>query len=155
MNQKEIIKEKVLRLAQEAIRGFSVEIEDVEIIGHRGRMIVRIIIDSQDGISINDCERVSRQIEALLDIEDPIPTSYTLEVSSPGLDRPLKSIKDYKRFISKLVRIITKEKLNNQTFFIGRIKAVEGDEILLQINNHTEVRIPFNIIAKANLEVEF
>ncbi len=152
--QRNIIKERVFRLAKEVTEKMTVQVEDVEILGQRGRLTVRVIIDSPEGVSIRDCELVSRQLEALLDIEDPIPGSYTLEVSSPGLDRPLKSIKDFQRFTGKLARIITREKIENQTFMIGWIRGVEGEDIILQTKKKT-IRIPFEVIEKANLEVEF
>jgi ribosome maturation factor RimP len=152
--QRSIIRERVLKLAEEVTEKMPLQVEDVEILGQRGRLTVRVIIDSPDGVSIRDCELVSRQLEALLDIEDPIPGSYTLEVSSPGLDRPLKSIKDFQRFIGRLARIITKKKIENQTFMIGWIRGVEGEDIILQTKKKT-IRIPFDIIEKANLEVEF
>jgi ribosome maturation factor RimP len=152
--QRDIIKERVFRLAKEVTEKMTVQVEDVEILGQKGRLTVRVIIDSPEGVSIRDCELVSRQLEALLDIEDPIPGSYTLEVSSPGLDRPLKSIKDFQRFTGKMARIITKEKIENQTFMIGWIRGVEGEDIILQTKKKT-IRIPFEVIEKANLEVEF
>lgn len=153
MNREEIIR-KVKVLAEEVLENTDLSLEDIELLGSPGRLTLKVIIDSPRGISINDCERVSRQLEALLDIEDPIPGSYTLEVSSPGLDRPLKTIKDFIRFSGRLVRVTTTEKVANQTFFIGRIRAVESDTVHLEVKGRI-LKIPYRIIKKANLEVEF
>ncbi|RME67708.1 MAG: ribosome maturation factor RimP [Nitrospirae bacterium] len=153
MNREELRK-KVLALAEEAAEVAGVEVDDVEILGHPGNMTVRVIIDSEQGITIDDCERVSRQLEALLDIEDPIEGSYNLEVSSPGLDRPLRKIEDFVRFKGRLARVITKERIDNQTFFVGRIEDVEdGDVVVLKLKKKT-LNIPFRLISKARLEIE-
>ncbi|RME63016.1 MAG: ribosome maturation factor RimP [Nitrospirae bacterium] len=153
MNREEIIR-KVKALVEEVLENTDLSLEDIELLGSPGRLTLRVIIDSPKGISINDCERVSRQLEALLDIEDPIPGSYTLEVSSPGLDRPLRKIEDFIRFSGRLARVTTSEKVANQTFFIGRIRAVEKDTVHLEVKGRL-LKIPFHIIKKANLEVEF
>jgi ribosome maturation factor RimP len=151
---KEELRKKVLELAEEASEVAGVQVDDVEILGHPGNMTVRVIIDSEQGITIEDCERVSRQLEALLDIEDPIEGSYNLEVSSPGLDRPLRKIEDFVRFRGRLARVITKERIENQTFFVGRIEDVqEGEVVVLKLKNGY-VSIPYNVISKARLEIE-
>ena len=150
---REDLRKKVLALAEEAADVAGVEVDDVEILGHPGNMIVRVIIDSEQGISIDDCERVSRQLEALLDIEDPIEGSYNLEVSSPGLDRPLRKIEDFIRFKGRLARVITRQRIDNQTFFVGRIEEVQDDIVLLRLKNRS-VSIPYALISKARLEIE-
>ncbi len=150
---KEELRKKVLALAEEAADVAGVQVDDVEILGHPGNMIVRVIIDSEQGISIDDCERVSRQLEALLDIEDPIEGSYNLEVSSPGLDRPLRKIEDFIRFKGRLARVITRQRIDNQTFFVGRIEDVQNDVVLLRLKNK-RVSIPYALISKARLEIE-
>ncbi len=154
MGSKELIKKKVVELAKEAVETAGVELDDVELLGQTGKMIVRVTIDSEGGVGIKECERVSRQLEALLDVEDPIPGSYTLEVTTPGLDRPLRSLRDFERFKGRLARVVTSERIDKQTFFVGRIKSVEGDRIVLELDNR-EVEIPYNIVSKARLEIEF
>lgn len=96
---------------------------------------------------------MSRQLEALLDIEDPIEGSYNLEVSSPGLDRPLRKIEDFIRFKGRLARVITRQRIDNQTFFVGRIEEVQDDIVLLRLKNRS-VSIPYALISKARLEIE-
>ncbi len=154
MVSRETIRKKVMELAREATEIAGVELFDVELLGQRGKMIVRVTIDNEQGIGIKDCERVSRQLEALLNVEDPIQGSYTLEVTTPGLDRPLRNIEDFERFKGRLARVVTTERIDNQTFFIGRIKAVKGDTIVLELDNK-EVEIPYKIVSKARLEIEF
>jgi len=146
------IKKKVLKLAEDIADEQGVELFDVEILG-RGKLLLRVMIDSEEGITLDDCERYSRGLEALLDVENPIPVSYTLEVSSPGLDRPLRNLKDFEKHAGKLARIITAEKIDNQNLFIGRILDVNSDFVKLFVHDR-ELDIPFNKISKARLEVE-
>lgn len=116
--------EKVSELAAEVAGDLQLELVSVEVTGRGRRSMVRIVIDKQGGVTISDCEKMSRGLEALLDVEDPIAGTYMLEVGSPGLDRPLHSQRDYERSIGKLARIVTSEQVGNQTFFIGRIVDV-------------------------------
>jgi ribosome maturation factor RimP len=111
------------------------------------------MIDREGGVTLDDCERFSRDLEALLDVENPITVSYTLEVSSPGLDRPLRNLNDFKKHTGKLARIITAEKIENQNLFIGRILDVSSDFVKLSVHGR-ELDIPSGIISKARLEVE-
>jgi len=143
-----------MELATEATEIAGVELFDVGLIGRRGKMILRVAIDNEQGIGIKECERVSRQLEALLDVEDPIQGTYTLEVTSPGLDRPLRNIEDFERFKGRQARVVTTERIDNQTFFTGRIKSVKGDIIVFELDNK-EVEIPYKIVSKARLEIEF
>ncbi|OHE56310.1 MAG: hypothetical protein A2027_02830, partial [Thermodesulfovibrio sp. RBG_19FT_COMBO_41_18] len=111
-------------------------------------------IDKQGGVTLNDCERFSKSLGTVLDVENPFPGSYTLEISSPGLDRPLKGVKDFEKNKGKLARVITVEKIENQKFFIGRILEVSNHFVKLLVNER-KIDIPFDRISKARLEVEF
>jgi ribosome maturation factor RimP len=146
------IKNRVLELGKQVADEQGVELFDIELLG-RGKLLLRVMIDKEGGITLDDCERFSRSFEALLDVEDPIPMSYTLEVSSPGLDRPLKELKDFEKNIGKLARIITIEKIENQNLFIGRILKANS-EFLKLLAHGQEIDIPFDKISKARLEVE-
>ena len=148
----EDIRNRVLRLAKDVADEQGVEIFDVELLG-RGKLLLRVVIDKEGGVTLNDCERFSRSLEAVLDVEDPIPMSYTLEVSSPGLDRPLRGIKDFEKHKGKLARIVTAEKIENKDLFIGRIIEVRSDFVRLLVEG-SEKDIPFDKISKARLEVE-
>lgn len=148
----DIIKNKVTKLARQVAEEQEVELFDIALSG-RDRILLRVTIDKEGGVTLDDCERFSRSLEAILDIEDPIPVSYTLEVSSPGLDRPLRDLKDFEKNLRKLARIVTVEKIENRNLFIGRILQVNGESIRLLVNGH-EIDIPFVKISKARLEVE-
>jgi ribosome maturation factor RimP len=147
-----ILKQKVLMLAKQVADEHGVELFDIELLG-RGKVVVRAFIDKEGGVTLDDCERFSKSLSAILDVEDPLPHSYTLEVSSPGLDRPLRDIKDFKINSGKLARVITVEKIENQNFFIGHIKEVDHNLITLTVSNR-EIAIPFEKIAKAKLEID-
>jgi ribosome maturation factor RimP len=146
------IKNKVLRLAKQVADEQGVELFDIELLG-KGKLLLRVIIDKEGGVSLDDCEKLSKNLGAILDVEDPLPGPYTLEISSPGLDRPLKGITDFEKNRGKLARIVITEKIENQYFFIGRIIKVNNQFIKLLVNGR-EIDIPFEKISKAKLEVE-
>jgi ribosome maturation factor RimP len=146
------IRQKLLRMAEQAAMNQGLEIADIELLG-KGKKLLRVFIDKQDGVTLDDCERFSKSFGALMDIESPFTGSYTLEVSSPGLDRPLKTIDDFEKNKGKLARIITAEKIENQNFFLGRIAEVHDMNIRIVIGEHV-IDIPFHTITKARLEIE-
>jgi ribosome maturation factor RimP len=116
--------------------------------------VLRLIIDKQGGVGLDDCATASREISQLLDIEDFIDQAYKLEVSSPGLDRPLKSMSDFQRYIGRKARIKTIESIAGEHVFIGKIQQTEGETIILEVGPK-EVTIPFSQVSKARLEIEF
>lgn len=149
------LEKRIHNLVSKVAEDYGYELIEVKLLGKGKRTILRVYIDKEGGITLNDCEYFSRRLENILDIEDPIKGSYTLEVSSPGLNRPLKRIEDFKKNIGKMVRLITDQKINNQTFFIGRILDVTDDSLRLLIKEgKKEVIIPFKLIDRANLEIE-
>ena len=145
-------RQKVSDLAEQVAAGQGLEISDIELLG-KGKLLLRVILDKEGGVTLDDCERFSRSFGALLDVENAIQGSYTLEVSSPGLDRPLKKMKDFEKSIGKLARIVTAEKIHNHSFFVGRIAGVHGDVVRLSVKED-EILIPFDSISKARLEIE-
>ncbi len=147
------LRQKILDLARQIADAQGIKVFDIELLG-RGKLLLRVIIDKEGGVNLNDCERFSKSLGAVLDIEDPFLGSYRLEVSSPGLDRPLKSINDFEKNIGKLARIVTGEEIEKQKFFIGRILEISNDSVKLLVDKR-EVDIPFVKISKARLEVEF
>jgi ribosome maturation factor RimP len=146
------VKQRILHLAMQIADEQGVEIFDIELLGRR-KFLLRVIVDKEGGVTLDDCEHFSKSLGAVLDIENPFLGSYTLEVSSPGLDRPLRSINDFKKNKGKLGRIITVEEIDNQKFFVGRILEVSNDSVKLLVNKR-EIDIPFVKISKARLEVE-
>ncbi len=149
------IKKKITELADSAAGQYGVEVFDVEVAGSLRKPIVRVFIDRKEGVSLDDCEKFSKVLSALMDVEDPIRASYVLEVSSPGLDRPLRGLKDFESNVGKLARVVTKERIRNQNFFVGRIAEVKDNNITLIMNDKTEISIPFEEVSKARLEIEF
>ena len=124
--------------------------------------VVRVFIDRpgpaaapEDSVSIEDCEQVNREMSTILDVEDPLPFAYTLEVSSPGLDRPLRGEEDYRRFAGRLAKVVVREAVDNQKAFEGRLRGVEGADVLLESPNGRMHRLPLPLITRARLEVEF
>lgn len=144
-----IIKQ-VSKIAEKACQKFNLELFDVKYYNKSGKWFLEIIIDNPvDYVSTKDCENVSREIELQLDSLNLIPQRYYLTVSSPGLNRPLRNIRDFKRFINNKVKInLEKESL------IGYIKDVYDSKILLDINGE-EKEINYEEIKNANLEIDF
>lgn len=148
------IAERIDKLALNAAAANGVEFVHSEIVGSKRNMTVRIYIDKPGGVTLEDCSTVSRAIEAVIDADDFIPTPYVLEISSPGLERPLFSIQDFEKFAGKKAKVKTSDSINGQTNFNGRIDTVEGAEIVFEDKTNGTVRIPFDKVAKANLKVD-
>jgi ribosome maturation factor RimP len=146
------IKQKLTKLAEQVADAHGVEIFDIELLG-KGKLLLRVLIDKETGVTLHDCEHFSKSFSALLNVEDPLQGSYNLEVSSPGMDRPLKRLLDFEKNTGKLARIVTADKIDNQNFFIGRISGVDKNMVKLMIKEY-EIPIPFDKISKARLEIE-
>ena len=146
--------EQVRRLIQEVAESQGYELVDAELKGGGKNSVLRIFIDKASGISHHDCELVSEQVGTVLDVEDLIPFAYTLEVSSPGLDRKLVKESDYARFDGKLARIQTRIPLNQQRVFRGRLKGVHDGKVRLESPNGGLMEIPLDVIKEARLEFD-
>lgn len=131
------------------------ELVDLEFKREGRRWILRIYIDRPGGVRLDDCADISNQVGMMLDVEDIIPHSYALEVSSPGLDRPLKRREDFERFQGKLVRIRLADAREGRKKFVGRLEGVEGEEVILNVAAEGKsYRLPLDEIQSARLEVE-
>lgn len=150
----EALETKIRGIIEPVINTLGIELVDIELNKMRGKALLRVYIDKEDGITIDDCEHVSRELEGVLDVEDLIPYSYVLEVSSPGLDRPLKTPKDFKRYAGNSVRVITNEPIEKQTFFIGILDGSDERGIALALTKNRKITIPYENISRARLEVE-
>jgi ribosome maturation factor RimP len=150
----EDIKGKIASLADSLSGEYHVEVVNIEMAGSLRKPTLRIFIDKEGGVTLDDCEKFSRGMSAVLDVEDPMRSPYVLEVSSPGLDRPLKRLKDFEASVGKLARVITRESIDKQNFFVGRIARVRDNMIFLSMKNDTEATIPFELVSKARLEIE-
>jgi ribosome maturation factor RimP len=124
--------------------------------------VVRVFIDrpgpaatAEESVSIEDCEQVNREMSTILDVEDPLPFAYTLEVSSPGLDRPLRGEDDYRRFAGRLAKVVVSEAVDNQKAFEGRLRGLDSGEVLLEGPNGRMHRLPLRLITRGKLAVEF
>ena len=140
-------------LVKPVLDDLGIELYSLQIPGVKGRGLLRVFIEKEGGVTIDDCQRVSREIEAILDVEDPMPGPFTLEVSSPGLDRPLKRPEDFKRFSGQTARVVTLEPVENQKFFIGKILEAGDDEMIMLLPKDRQVVIAYKKISRARLEV--
>ena len=154
--------------AERVARTHGLDVFDVQLRREPIGMVLRVVIDRPDqgrveapeeAVGIDDCQRVSQDLSALLDVEDEfgqqdLGEAYTLEVSSPGLDRPLRSEADYRRFSGRLAKIVTTEPIERQSAFAGRITGIEAGNVVLEEGRRTH-RVPLDKIKRAHLDVEF
>jgi ribosome maturation factor RimP len=154
--------ERIREIAGRVADTYGLLVDDVVVRRERGNDVLRVVLDRpgsgatpEDSVSITDCERVSQELSTILDVEDLLPDSYTLEVSSPGLDRPLRDARDYLRFAGRLAKLVTREPVNRQTAFAGRLRGMDGEDVLFENEGGKLVRLPLALISRARLEVEF
>lgn len=144
-------------VAERVTAGRGFELVDAEIKHAPGGSVVRLFVDKEGGIGLEELQSVSEEVSAILDAEDPIRSSYTLEVSSPGLDRPLKSEADYRRFVGRLVKLSSYEPVEGRRHWSGRLAALVGGvvEVVLESEGGKLAKVPFEKISHGRLEVEF
>ncbi len=138
------------QLIAPAVCGMGYELLGIEYQPTGRRCVLRIYIDSESGVTIGDCERVSNQISGILDVEDPMHGPYVLEVSSPGLDRPLFTLEQFKRFVGRKVRLRLQKALDGRRNFSGQVTKVAGHDIVL-VEEDVEYQLPFDNIDRARL----
>lgn len=126
----------------------------VEFISQGKHSLLRVYIDHANGILIDDCEKVSRQISAVLDVEDPISSEYTLEVSSPGMDRPLFTLEQFVAHVGEQVKIKLRSSFEGRRNFQGTLRGVEEQDVVVQVDDH-EYLLPIEQIDKANIIPRF
>lgn len=147
--------DKLVRLISDEVELLGYELVAVELAGQgKGGMLLRIYIDHADGINLDDCAQVSHQLSGVLDVEDPVREHYRLEVSSPGMDRPLVKEAHFERFKGNKVRIKTRSKIENRHRFIGILKGVEEHVVLIE-DDGTLYRVALDEIESARLVPEF
>ena len=154
MGQEVSVESRVREITRRAAEERGLELVHVEFAGGPRSPVVRIFIDKPGGVTHADCSEVSTHVGTVLDVEDFIPGTYTLEVSSPGLERGLYHLGDYERFAGKMAKMRTRGAIAGQRNFRGRIAGVEGEEVLFDDKTSGRVRVPFSQIAKANLEID-
>src|SRR6266849_9070207 len=148
------VAERVREIAEQAALDHGVELVHAEIAGPDGKPIVRVFIDKPGGVTHDDCADVSLHIGTVLDVEDFIHSAYTLEVSSPGLERGLYKPADYERFAGSQAKIKARSPINGQRNFRGRLLGVAGDKVILEDRTSGQLEIPLDGIVKANLEAD-
>ena len=154
--------EQIRAIAERVAAARGLEVWDVQSRREASGHVVRVFIDrpgpaatAEESVSIEDCEQVNREMSTILDVEDPLPFAYTLEVSSPGLDRPLRGVDDYQRFAGRLAKIVVREPVDNQKAFEGRLRGLDDSHVLLEAPNGRMHRLPVRLITRGRLDVEF
>ena len=145
---------RVEQIAASVAERSGIEFVHCQIAGSKRNPTLRLIIDKPGGVSLEDCAQVSRDVEAILDRDDFIPTSYVLEVSSPGIERELFKLADFEKFSGQNARVKTNNAIGGQRNFAGKIVAVSGSDIEFEDRTSGRVRIAFDSVAKANLMVD-
>jgi ribosome maturation factor RimP len=165
MRGEAVVVEHVRALAARVAGDYGLDIFDIQFRREAGGMVLRVQIDrpgpaatAEECVSVDDCARVSRDLSAVLDVDDVVPIAYTLEVSSPGLDRPLRGLDDYRRFAGRRAKLVMRAAVDGQTYFKGRLGGVADNAagaVLIDADDGRRHLVPVDIITRANLEVEF
>lgn len=147
-----MIQNEIEQLIQPTVESMGYDLWGCEYLAQGKHSLLRIYIDKEDGIGVEDCEKISRQVSAILDVEDPIPGNYSLEVSSPGIPRPLFRTSQYERYIGLDVQIKLFKPVDSKRKFVGTIVSVDENTLVLSIE-HVQQDFVFSNIVKANLTV--
>jgi ribosome maturation factor RimP len=149
------VPDKLDHLLRQEVELLGYELVGIELIGQgKGALLLRVYIDHEDGINLDDCVQVSHQVSGVLDVEDPIKENYRLEVSSPGMDRPLFTLMDFERFKGSKARLKTRSKLEGKHRFNGVLQGVEAEQVLIE-EDGILYRLPLDEIDTARLVPEF
>lgn len=151
---KHLITEYVEKIAGRATLAAGIELVHVEIAGTKRDTVIRIYIDKDGGVTLDDCSNVSRSIESVLDTEDVIPSKYVLEVSSPGIERQLYSLKDFVKFTGHLAKVKLKSEIDGQKNFVGTITSVDDEKITIDDRTKGLTTFDYQDLEKANLKID-
>jgi ribosome maturation factor RimP len=154
---------RIRESAERVTAAHGLELFDLQLTRESQGWVVRVTIDRpgpaatpDESVSIEDCATVSRELSTILDVDDPIDREYTLEVTSPGLDRPLRHEADFRRFVGRTASIVLAEAVDGQSYFSGRLGGVEDGHVVLLVGKRNRAhRLPLDGIKRARLEVEF
>ncbi|MCL6269982.1 ribosome maturation factor RimP [Sansalvadorimonas sp. 2012CJ34-2] len=141
-------------LVEPVVVSLGCELWGIEFMSQGKQSKLRVFIDQESGVGLEECEKVSRQLSAVLDVEDPIASEYTLEVSSPGLDRPLFTLEQFAGYTGSQVNMRLRAPFEGRRKYQGVIRGVEGDEVVIVCDDH-EYLFPFDSIDKANVIPQF
>lgn len=148
-----VLRQQLLDMLEPVVNAMGYELVDIDVSAGRSSGLLRLYIDRSGGVDLDDCEKVSRQVSAVLDVEDPIPGHYVLEVSSPGLNRSLRTREHFERYAGSRVKVKLKSVLDGRKRFTGQLTAVDDEAITLQVDDRT-FRLPLERIQKARLAPE-
>ena len=148
------IKEQVAGLVEPSLEDMGFELVDVEYLSMHGKWVLRLYIDKEGGVTLDDCATVSREIGDLIDVKDVIVHEYILEVSSPGLDRPLKKEKDFKGAIGKKIKVKTIRAVEGRRNYTGYLRNFQQGILYMELESG-QVHLPWKDVDKANLVYEF
>ncbi|QKE64460.1 ribosome maturation factor RimP [Aquipseudomonas campi] len=146
--------EQLQALLAPVVESLGYECWGVEFLSQGRHSVLRVYIDQADGVLVEDCEKVSRQIGGVLDVEDPIASEYTLEVSSPGMDRPLFSLEQFAKHVGEQVKIKLRSPFDGRRNFQGLLRGVEEQDVVVLVDDH-EYLLPIDLIDKANIIPRF
>jgi ribosome maturation factor RimP len=150
------VAEKVQEIAERVGTDAGIEIVDVQLLGGGHSRLLRIFIDKPDGVNHADCEYISQNVGTILDVEDVIPGErYTLEVSSPGVERKLTKPREFERFVGQKVKVVLRQPVENQRHWVGALKSFAEGIITLEPSPGRSVQIPLDQVEKANLKFEW
>jgi len=152
MTESELV-DRVKGMINPILLNEGMELVDIEYRRESKGWVLRLILDKEGGITLDDCTRVSQEVGRSLDVEDVLPTRYTLEVSSPGLTRPLKTEEDFIRYRHRLIKVKTVDPIKNRRHFKGRLLGVSESGIEIEVDGGI-FQIPLSKVAKANLEID-
>jgi ribosome maturation factor RimP len=153
---REAITEKVREIAERVGSSEGIEIVEIQLLGGGGSRLLRISIDKPQGVSHADCEFISHQVGTILDVEDVVPGArYTLEVTSPGLERKLTKPREFERFVGQKVKVVLRQPVDNQRHWVGALTGFTEGIITLEPSPGRSVQFPFDQVEKANLKFEW
>lgn len=147
------ILQKVEELLTPVLANLGYDLIERELVMESGRWTLRLYIDKEGGVTIDDCAQASHSVEDLIEVEGVIPAGYNLEVSSPGINRPLRRREDFEKFCGSRIRLKTLEQIDGRGNYKGTLERLEGDEIVMEVDGQ-HYRIPFAKLAKARLDIE-
>jgi len=156
MADRSVVVDKVQQIAERVGADAGIEIVDVHLLGGGGSRLLRIFIDKPEGVTHGDCEFISHNVGTILDVEDVIPGArYTLEVSSPGVERKLSKPREFERFVGQKVKVVLRQPIENQRHWVGALKSFAEGIITLEPSPGRSVAFPLDQVEKANLKFEW
>jgi ribosome maturation factor RimP len=156
MADRAAVVEKIQEIAERVATDVGLEIVEVQLLGGGHNRVLRIFIDKPEGVTHADCEYISQNVGTILDVEDVVPgSSYTLEVSSPGVERKLSRAREFERFVGQKVKVVLRQPVENQRHWVGDLKSFAEGVITLEPSPGRQVTFPLEQVEKANLKFEW